>query len=556
MKLAPPRLLKVLFATLAVILGGVTLGFCAEVTLTWDASTPAPDGYRVFVRQGSQAYDYAHPIWEGAPNVCTLIGFVQGVTYHFVVRAFQGNLESADSTAVTYTPAAATDAATSTSTSTSTTSTTTASATIDTDGDGVPDVLDRFPNDPTEWADNDGDGIGDNQDPDDDNDGMPDVWEIAHGLNPLVNDAALDEDGDGVSNLAEYQAGSDPAAAPGNKAPSAPSIDALTQTERVSLTPALVAGGYTDAENDAHSQSQWQISTESDFSTLVLDDTSKSLLATYTVGEMVLDVDTVYYWRVRFIDARHGVSDWSPTATFTTIAADQSDDTNMDGVPDAQAVDESVDMDGNGIPDSQEANIMSVNTVEGQAIVGVESNSENVSLVAVRSIPSATIADRSVKLGFGLVGFKLYLPEGVTTVSVTLHFSKQVPQDAKLYKYSLDNGWQVYDNAAFASNGKSVTLVVTDGGPGDEDGLANGVIVDPAGVAYSESAAVSLTDGATSGGAGGGGRNACFISSSVDGLGPLGTIVSRAAFWMALILLAAGIGFAAIRLHNNRSSKK
>jgi hypothetical protein len=252
---------------------------------------------------------------------------------------------------------------------------------------------------------------------------------------------------------------------------------------------------------------------------------------------------------VRFIDARHGVSDWSPTATFTTIAANQSDDTNLDGIPDAQAVDGSVDMDGNGVPDSQEARIMSFHTVEGQAIVGVESDSQKVSLVAVRSIPSATIADQSVKVGFGLVGFKLYLPDGVATTSVTLHFSKKVPQDAKLYKYNLDSGWQVYENAVFASNGKSVTLVLTDGGPGDEDGIVNGVIVDPSGVAYPDSttsADDSLTTGATSGGGGSGGGGGCFISTGADGLGLLGTIVSRAALWMALILLAAGIGFAAV----------
>jgi hypothetical protein len=80
----------------------------------------------------------------------------------------------------------------------------------DYDQDGVPDAQDAFPGDPKESVDTDGDGIGDNADPDDDNDGMPDVWEIAHGTNPLVNDAAADPDHDGFSNLAEYQAGTDP----------------------------------------------------------------------------------------------------------------------------------------------------------------------------------------------------------------------------------------------------------------------------------------------------------------------------------------------------------
>ena len=35
--------------------------------------------------------------------------------------------------------------------------------------------------------------------PDTDNDGMPDGWEIQNGLNPLVNDASDDPDGDGAT---------------------------------------------------------------------------------------------------------------------------------------------------------------------------------------------------------------------------------------------------------------------------------------------------------------------------------------------------------------------
>ena len=45
---------------------------------------------------------------------------------------------------------------------------------------------------------------------DGDNDGMPDAYETANGLNAAVNDAAADKDGDGASNLAEYLAGTDP----------------------------------------------------------------------------------------------------------------------------------------------------------------------------------------------------------------------------------------------------------------------------------------------------------------------------------------------------------
>jgi hypothetical protein len=60
-------------------------------------------------------------------------------------------------------------------------------------------------------TDTDRDRIADRFDDDDDNDGLPDEWEIGNGLNPLdSSDANQDLDGDWFTNIEEYQWGMNP----------------------------------------------------------------------------------------------------------------------------------------------------------------------------------------------------------------------------------------------------------------------------------------------------------------------------------------------------------
>ena len=60
-------------------------------------------------------------------------------------------------------------------------------------------------------GDNDGDGVNDSNDNDDDNDGMSDYYENKYSLNHLdASDASDDNDADGLTNLQEFRAGTDP----------------------------------------------------------------------------------------------------------------------------------------------------------------------------------------------------------------------------------------------------------------------------------------------------------------------------------------------------------
>ena len=74
--------------------------------------------------------------------------------------------------------------------------------------------------------DTDGDGIPNDQDIDDDNDGILDTDEIANGLNPLdPSDATADNDGDGYTNKEEIAKGTDI-----NDANSKPTPEVITRT--------------------------------------------------------------------------------------------------------------------------------------------------------------------------------------------------------------------------------------------------------------------------------------------------------------------------------------
>lgn len=113
--------------------------------------------------------------------------------------------------------------------------------TNDSDGDGCPDTEDLFPYDASECYDNDGDGIGDNADPNDDNDPLnddedafpfdPTEWEDTD-LDGIGNNADDDDDNDGVPDVEDRD-------------PKDPTIGRHTQTISVTGEPIAVIGSTT-----------------------------------------------------------------------------------------------------------------------------------------------------------------------------------------------------------------------------------------------------------------------------------------------------------------------
>jgi hypothetical protein len=360
----------------------------------------------------------------------------------------------------------------------------------DSDGDGVPDDQDDFPYDSDEWLDSDGDGIGNNADEDDDDDGMQDVWEDQYGLDPLSDDADEDPDGDGVSNIDEYLAGTDPTIDDYNDAPDAPVVLSPDNNDTVSLMPVLQTEKFYDPDNgDSHLKTHWQIFDElSD--DCVFDVETSTSLTSLTLPKLILDENTTYYWKARFFDNHGTPSQWSASAVFSTDF--NSEDLNGDGIPDHQELTDPTDMDSDHIPDAEQDDIKCLSTEDGLNFLGL-SFKGSATVSAIDSVMSedagetltfsASVA-KPKHLPFGLLSFKLLVNEPGDEAEVTIYFSKRWPKGSKWYKYdSIEESWRDFsDYVQFSPNRKSVTLTLTDGGLGDADGIANGIIVDPSGI--------------------------------------------------------------------------
>jgi hypothetical protein len=144
------------------------------------------------------------------------------------------------------------------------------------------------------------------------------------------------------------------------------------------------------------------------------------------------------------------------------------------------------DGDGDGTCDSEDP-FPEADTEESQVVAG---ESVGISTTPSSSASSCTITsfngdaphadpDQYIPIGRA-IAFEFTGCVNGETVEVTLDFGRPIPAGSKLHKVDEVEWGDPLDNVSFASS--TVTYSITDGGPLDADGQANGVIVDPVSV--------------------------------------------------------------------------
>ena len=120
------------------------------------------------------------------------------------------------------------------------------------------------------------------------------------------------------------------------------------------------------------------------------------------------------------------------------------------------------------------------------------------------------IEDKPKDLPYGLFDFVVKVPQNGAKTEIVFHLPEGVPAEYLWYKYNTANkSWRDFsDHATFSTDRKKVTVWIIDGGDGDLDGIANGLVTDPSGPGSPQLPTLSTVN------ISGGGGGTCFVASS------------------------------------------
>ena len=201
--------------------------------------------------------------------------------------------------------------------------------------------------------------------------------------------------------------------------------------------------------------------------------------------------------------------------TFTTAAEAGITDTDGDGVPDAA--------DGNPNDDTRAS--LDPEATADQVELAVTGGS----LRGVQAI-SDTSVDQSGKPGnytfpYGLARYQVLVPANGASATITLTYPAALPSGTRIYKTDDTGFTNITSSPNVAYAGNLLILTLTDGGFGDADGVANGVIIDPVGPAAPPPPAPAANNSGDSSG-GGGGSGGCSIGGENHDAGATALLIA------------------------------
>ncbi len=136
------------------------------------------------------------------------------------------------------------------------------------------------------------------------------------------------------------------------------------------------------------------------------------------------------------------------------------------------------------------------------------------------------------------MSLRLRVQNPADTVTITVYLSQPAPDGYQWVKYGPVKGWYVFPGAVFSSGRRSLDITLTDGGAGDGDGLANGLLIDPAGAGTTDDDSGSAVKPQSGSSGINGGSAMCFITAAAGRAGGKLPVAMMAA---ALLLCFAGI---------------
>ena len=295
-----------------------------------------------------------------------------------------------------------------------------------------------------------------------------------------------------VSNPAE------PALAASNQPPQQPKFkQPETGDASVDLEPSLLGTAFSDGDqNDTHLRTQWRIEASGN-GQVVMDTSCRGHnLIDLRVPGFILDPQTNYHLQVRYFDQSDEPSPWSMPVFFATAA--DPHDLNDNRTPDSQEISFFIDLNADGIDDAdQSGRIISILNCDGSLKLGLglETGGEAIAIRAVANINPSTLPEpffSPEEMAYGLLRYKITVPSPGQEVGVIIYLSDPIDPKTPWLRYDSIMGWEdISDRIRIDPDGTRITRYVTDGGPGDSDGTANGVIVDQCGPLTVENAAIS-----------------------------------------------------------------